>query len=450
MNLDFDYAWLAPARGVRTPSHRETMANFRLSVADRVLTANRSISADAELEEPRDSVQVSLFPLAEFIAANWWALLYEPQKTPTDVQAYSGRHQIVRHRDGFAYPDVAFYGADSRVLVMASASRIVSAGIEFFTELSGTEQNTLDRNRTEQVLLSFLGAVLDRLSDDDDRDWLAEKLEGIRHSKNDPNENEYCTLAGMLGADPYDEGDALELAITTVRTTLGSALAREVFATSELSSVIDRAQSIKSVADRAISKSRLVAQHVEGLKKSFATRIGKASPGGFSSSWERGYVAANELRRVLALDGDRPLPTDDLLQTKLFGGELSDGARIADWAALGARGIGVDDSRGFGIAIDTSSRMHPRFQLAATFGDYLFCGDGDIFLSTGASTDRQKTNRAFAAEFLAPIDAIKVRLAGGRATPDQLRQLAGHFGVSPTTIRYQIINQLPELLPIAV
>jgi Zn-dependent peptidase ImmA (M78 family) len=128
-----------------------------------------------------------------------------------------------------------------------------------------------------------------------------------------------------------------------------------------------------------------------------------------------------------------------------------DGAKIEwadsfDWRGVGAQGVGTDDEQGFSIALNPQSQRNKNFQLAATFADFLLADKSDIFLATSAWTDRQKINRAFAAEFLAPIDAIRA-IVNKKCPPiDNLAAVVDEFSVSRQLVRYQIENQAPELL----
>jgi len=61
-------------------------------------------------------------------------------------------------------------------------------------------------------------------------------------------------------------------------------------------------------------------------------------------------------------------------------------------------------------------------------------------LVTGVNTERQKRNRAFAAEFLAPADAIRKRLTAGEVSQEDIDDLAGDMGVSPFVVEHQIVN----------
>jgi Zn-dependent peptidase ImmA (M78 family) len=69
---------------------------------------------------------------------------------------------------------------------------------------------------------------------------------------------------------------------------------------------------------------------------------------------------------------------------------------------------------------------------------------GHYFVVTGAYTDRLKTERAFAAELLAPAAGIAERLGVDPryATEEDLEEVAGHYGVQPLLISHQVRNQL--------
>jgi Zn-dependent peptidase ImmA (M78 family) len=138
---------------------------------------------------------------------------------------------------------------------------------------------------------------------------------------------------------------------------------------------------------------------------------------------------------------------------KPLGDKLLDGAKIEwvegfDWHGIGAQGVGTDDEQGFSIALNPQSLRNKNFQLAATFADYLLADKSDIFLATSVWTDRQKINRAFAAEILAPIDAIRAIVNNRRPPIDNLAAVVDEFNVSRRLVRYQIENQAPELLPL--
>ena len=61
-------------------------------------------------------------------------------------------------------------------------------------------------------------------------------------------------------------------------------------------------------------------------------------------------------------------------------------------------------------------------------------------LVTRGATRRQQTNRAFAAEFLAPSRSLRERITYSTVDDEQVDDLAEEFGVSTQVIRNQIEN----------
>ena len=60
--------------------------------------------------------------------------------------------------------------------------------------------------------------------------------------------------------------------------------------------------------------------------------------------------------------------------------------------------------------------------------------------ATRSNTYRQKAQRAFAAEFLAPIRAVEEFL-NGDVSEEAQNDAAEYFNVSPITIHWQIVNK---------
>jgi Zn-dependent peptidase ImmA (M78 family) len=80
-----------------------------------------------------------------------------------------------------------------------------------------------------------------------------------------------------------------------------------------------------------------------------------------------------------------------------------------------------------------------RFAFCRGLYEYLF-GMRLPALVSDADADEQKRNRAFAAELLAPADALRRQLTGSVVTADEVDDLAERFMVSPLVVRYQLRN----------
>jgi len=85
-----------------------------------------------------------------------------------------------------------------------------------------------------------------------------------------------------------------------------------------------------------------------------------------------------------------------------------------------------------------------RFAQARALWHFVFGVPSQSFLLTPAHTDRQRVERAFAAELLAPAEGIRERLQSDEVefTFEDVEAIARDFGVSPMVIRHQIENQI--------
>lgn len=81
-----------------------------------------------------------------------------------------------------------------------------------------------------------------------------------------------------------------------------------------------------------------------------------------------------------------------------------------------------------------------RFLIARALGEYLGRSTPGPSLLSSLSTDQQAQSRAFAAEFLAPAEALQQRLADSDMEPERADDLAEAFGVSSQLIRHQVRN----------
>src|SRR5208282_5906654 len=90
------------------------------------------------------------------------------------------------------------------------------------------------------------------------------------------------------------------------------------------------------------------------------------------------------------------------------------------------------------------NRPARRFEAARFIADYL-CAPQDRWLPiTDAATARQKVQRAFAAEFLCPIESLRAYL-GNEFLPEAFEDAAEHFGISEMAVISHLANH--HLIP---
>jgi Zn-dependent peptidase ImmA (M78 family) len=160
--------------------------------------------------------------------------------------------------------------------------------------------------------------------------------------------------------------------------------------------------------------------------------------------WFQGVEAARHLRAHL---GNQEKPITDAELWALLG--IGDHAKLDDV---------TDKRRPATVVRRLSNEMvllprkhHPtarRFELARILGEWLTndADDPSWRISTDAFTARQKRQRAFAAEFLCPIDAL-IAYLDGDFSDDAILDAASHFAVSEQTVRSLLANNgyLPRL-----
>jgi hypothetical protein len=134
--------------------------------------------------------------------------------------------------------------------------------------------------------------------------------------------------------------------------------------------------------------------------------------------WEKGYAIAAKARAYWGLP---PGKVSNGTLMELFGVSekillpaetpmdlpVSAGFRNRDWGWVLPRRQGRGEST-FSVWLSKSWATGRRFELARLVGDHLYSRDAEWLLpATGAKTARQKVQRAFAQQFLCPIEDLK-------------------------------------------
>ena len=165
--------------------------------------------------------------------------------------------------------------------------------------------------------------------------------------------------------------------------------------------------------------------------------------------WRAGQQLARDLRRDLRLDGE-PLPTMARLGEALE--ETTVDAATKRTPVDGGGAILVDGVVACGEGGRPAFAFRPRgepgrrFHFCRALAELLW-RPGVNALLTKARTERQQSNRAFAAEFLAPSAALRDRTRRTTVDEDDVDELATEFGVSSMVIEHQLANHQIARLP---
>lgn len=424
--LSFDVDWL-DAEGVNGPELAATWASLRIQAGSSTI----SRVFDARARTVRDHLFVSVYPMAEWLATHWWFLTAEVQSPRNHDNAdFQRRHSLAANREGYAYPDLHVFPVGSLTRLVWHDGRIPWAE----TELLEAGELPIDSAEFQEVCGDFVESVIARLVCLGVEDTLLQQ-EWAAVRAADAEEADFCRAAAGLGWDPYAIDDAEHEQVHTLAARLGGMLGEAIPALN-VQCAIDGSMIIEQTLEKARSNTLR-------LDRLFAIR--ERVSGNLSLArypWEAGHELARALRKELQLDGE-PVPTLEALAQALDDEEIDAAttrAPIDSGNAILVDGLvtcGENDAPAF--AFRPRGEYARRFHFCRAIAEMLWRPRTDALL-TPAHTERQQSNRAFAAEFLAPSAALRQRVQHATLDYDDVDELAAEFGVSSLVIAHQLAN----------
>ena len=406
--------WVSGAENA-SREERATVCDLRMFVGGR----NVCRFFDAELEETYDGVVVPSVHLAEGLAADWWSI-------------FGGRdraHSILGYRNGFALPDVAFRFDGSTFSVEAARSDCANPKLSFRN--AGRER--LSRADAEAALSDFVDRTVAKLSEKGIEDSeVALAWARVSASRADPDEQAFCEAAGALGADPYaiaenearliEQMDGLFSGETLVEFLAGVGDNRRG---ENFVEWVEQAES-RPAGNSLLPRLRGIAELVGAAAR---RRLGEAP-------WTTGYRAARAVR--LAEGRRNGAWTRTGIAESLGAGNFENAAAIEHVLALVSRendGVHVHlADRG----VSAENRKAENFAFGRAIGDAVcFSDTRRSVVNNLGHAERQAVGRAFAAEFLAPVEDV-LRMSQDGLEVDEI---ADEFDVAPLTIQHQIENR---------
>jgi len=401
---------------------------------------------DRESGSSRHSIYCSLYPLAEWVAYNWWFLRADARPSGRLAQygglgvrivralprAQRDRHSIRASGDGFAWPELLIVpdGDLTRLVWESDWPSSPNWPVRFLT----WGDCRVDSESVQHELALLVSSVLTRLDEEGISGTALEK-EWAAIQQADPQEADYCLAAARLGLDPYSEAAEYERGILSAGESLSGRLLMDFLdavSPSHLQTALGWISALRPVDWPAVPSEAAAPDADAVLPLRAEARAEGGSPSALP--WETGWRHAHHVRNRIG-----PGPTARFDVDRYVSRVTQP---VAD-RGLHALGNGRDQSRPLVFVGRPGRDTSIRFTLSRSLW-HLIWDDDPVFLVTGAYTDRQKTERAFAAELLAPAMGIAERLESepGAVSDEELDQMADHFGVSPRVIDHQIRNQL--------
>ena len=429
--FSFSFDWLEADR-VRGPELSATWAALQIMAGDQPLTR----VLDGRAKTVRNHIYVPLYPLAEWLAVNWWFLNYECGNPVKEcAPEFRRRHRLATNREGYAFPDLEVIPSGSQTQLSWNRDSLQWSGVEFLDE----GKIWLDRENFQESCSSLIDQVVRRLfAMGIEGTLLQEEWEAIRSA--DEEETRFCVAAARLGWHPYALSDTEQASVLSYDEKLGQLLDETLPALSAVD-LFENCQTINGIINAIPQAQKFHSIPLERLR-SFASDVANIYPANHKPG-DTGYETARRLRGHLNLKTN-PFPTLKHLADALDEDhELLDKAvRSVDFLPRASMIDGVvaqtqDGKPAFGLR-----QMHEgqrTFQVCRAFSEMLTHPGSDALI-TRSYSERQRSNRAFAAEFLAPSAALQERVTQNVADNDTIDELAAVFGVSSLVIEHQLVN----------
>lgn len=396
------------------PEERATVADLRVFIQE----ANICDHLCGDQRELTDHVTVSVYPMAEGIALDWWNIFGRR----------NDKYKLIRRRGGYVIPDI-FMHFDGGAFEFGCVAHDDHNAFVWFPR---NESEILQRGHAEKELTDFIEKILKRLDDEGiSESGLQLRWERVRASLENPDEVAFCEAAGALRLDPYDlsESDA-KLILQANDFFQGEPLV-EFLSALHGPGATDALDWIEAVERRPRYRSQLpVAKHLRDALSSFRViREGERA-------WARGYRCARAARQELNLTESDRLASGEELADRLEAPKFESAPTFRGLRAL----VNSKDNR-VDIHLSDTVTQHGKTAWLFGFGRAL----GEVVANPPApravvnnlrDASRQAANRAFAAEFLAPVNEI---LTMHEDSMD-ISAIAVEFGVSDQVIMRQIEN----------
>jgi hypothetical protein len=402
-----------------------TMAQLKLTVGGKNVTEFVEDYGDR-----CDHLEIPAYFLAEWIAENWWPLLWEPRKSEelSDDAEFLARHSMLAAQHGFVLPKVTFVPTGKTINISANAREVPHADVKFRFSAHASPL----REDAEKELRKFVDAVCGRLDQSLVSDTgLQQAWQLVREVTKD--EIQFCRFAGALGLSPYDVSDHTAALLERLLPKLGERLLMDLCLVAPAVSF----DAIAGVAELAFDRlNKVEPATLEPLS------VTPVPPDNFSvEAWQRGVRAAKLLRKVFQIEDTDPSGASRIFERLKVGTDSTDGIESNLTGAV-ARHDG--EAR---IALLQPALAQRRFAAArAIFGAWS-AGQQESRFLTSAVTRDQQANRAFAAELTAPYALLRSHARNSRLTQDQVFALAAELQIGSDVVSKQALNNGLQVKP---
>ena len=440
--IEFAIDW-KDAPGVRDP----VLARTWCALTIRVRGEPVSRVFDKRTKGWRNGVYGSAFPLCRWVVDNFWFLMHEPYRWPIPYgsrdlarndadRPWVHRHSLLAAREGGALPDLSLFRDGDAVLVrwLKDGGDASHPSLRFVQE----GQARLSPDSVHDSVTSLVETVLQRVADLPQAD-IAQLRDDWRALLNlTPEETKLCAWSARLGINAHYEDELSDSALELLRAAvdgLERPLAEDLLDAAALDTIQSDLKWIEDAHHRALTVRR-TSTNDSMLRQPWH---GMPSQNG-STAYAAGYGDARSIRAHAGIETHTPPDMASLL------GRLgwADPPLLAtDTKPSAHLQAVVDHGRGdvpVLAAHPPADERSKRFLLARSLYLQATSRSTERRLVTSSHTWAQRASRAFAAELLAPADALRDRIRSDSVSAREVAQYAAEFVVDPVLIERQLEN----------
>ena len=416
-----DYAWLPREYGDEV--ERVTLAELDILFGE---SCSATTLEDILGKTVRSSARLSAIRLAEWFAFNWWRLFWEPQ---ANTLSWLMSHKVSNVGGGYVWPDLSFSTDWESIQVSVRHTEgWEGEPIRYLKDFNAR----ISLSEFEKGIDEFVNGTIARLSSTlKTPTELSDLWEQVKCERRYPEVSESRKLEACMGYDPDEAPGDLIDHLREARNSYGRDAIQEVAVVSK-NQTLTHIERLRECAASHDSVVRL--PDYDKVRKHITMQTND-----FDIPWKRARSAARIARDSWGLKGK--VDTSTLSQMFSIPEEefLPGNSNIPSPLTVGLRNDDIPEQFGF-----WSNRRHPmarRFAFARLVADHLTILDHERLLpATDSKTARQKFQRAFAQEFLCPIDDLMLRFDADAPTDDAIDEAAAYFEVSPRLVETALVN----------
>lgn len=371
---------------------------------------------------------VDPLPLAEWMAANWWRLRWEPEKenlTTEQQLDWDMSHRLASSGTGYVWPDLTFISDDFAINCLASTTSGKFSKIRYIRQLN----EWIDANFFEAGMDEFLNATAMANPSSN----LAVLWQEVIDERKDIYATKWRKLEAKAGYDAGEASDALIEGLQSYYPIFGEASVEEL-------SSENRSETVLPIAEELYSSLQDTGEEMKPDLAGFQEQFPGLLINGSSPPWMQAANAAHWVRRKLGLKVSEPVTNERLLEYLDVGKQVFNQHRKTPLASAGLK---KDQARAM-VLLSPGRETAQRFALSRLLGDYLYTyqkDDSQLLSTTHSRTNRQKFQRAFAQELLCPYEGLLETMDTAQPSEESLEKSAELYKVSPLTVRYTIENK---------